>query len=249
MERYKIGLFIPCYIDQFYPQVGIATLELLEKLGQEVVYPPKQTCCGQPLANSGSEKNAMETYKHFVRNFQGFDYIVTPSGSCAYHVRRHYDILEQTEAVKKVRETTYELCEFLTDILQTDDLKIRFPHKVGIHNSCHGLRGLKLASASELVEQRYSKLRRLLEKAEGIEIVELDRNDECCGFGGTFSIFEPDISVKMGRDRIADHERNGVEIITAADMSCLMHLEGILRREKKPIQVKHIAEILNANSL
>lgn len=249
MEKHKIGLFVPCYIDMFYPQVGIATLGLLEKLGQDVVYPPEQTCCGQPLANSGSEQDALATYRNFVRNFRGFDYIVTPSGSCAYHVRHHYDMLEQTEDVKKVRETTYELCEFLTDILQIDDLKIRFPHKVGIHNSCHGLRGLKLASASELIEPRYSKLRRLLEKAEGIEIVELDRSDECCGFGGTFSVFEPDVSVKMGRDRIDDHERNGVEIITAADMSCLMHLEGIIRRQKKTIQVKHIAEILNCNVL
>jgi len=249
MEKHKIGLFIPCYIDMFYPQVGIATLELLEKLGQEVVYPVKQTCCGQPLANSGSEKEAAATYLNFVRNFQGFDYIVTPSGSCTYHVRRHFDIIEQTETVKKIRETTFELCEFLTDILQVDDLKIDFPHRVGIHNSCHGLRGLKLASASELIEQRYSKLRRLLEKAKGIEIVELDRNDECCGFGGTFSIFEPDISVKMGKERISDHERKGVEIITAVDMSCLMHLEGIIRRQKKSIQIKHIAEILNSNSL
>ena len=249
MEQYKIGLFIPCYIDIFYPQVGIATLSLLEKLGQEVRYPSKQTCCGQPLANSGSEKEAKAIYLKFVRNFQDFDYIVTPSGSCAYHVRHHYDIIEQTDAVKKVRTTIYELCEFLTDILQVDDLKIHFPHRVGIHNSCHGLRGLKLASASELIEQRYSKLHSLLEKAEGIEIVELDRNDECCGFGGTFSIFEPDVSVKMGKDRIGDHERNGVEIITAADMSCLMHLEGIIRRQKKSIQVKHIAEILNSNSL
>ena len=249
MSKYKIGLFIPCYIEMFYPQVGIATLELLEKLGQEVVYPTKQTCCGQPLANSGSEKDAIATYLNFVRNFQDFDYVVTPSGSCAYHIRSHYDILEQTETVIKVRETTLELCEFLTDILHVDDLKIRFPYKVGIHNSCHGLRGLKLASASELIEKRYSKLRRLLDKAEGIEIIELSRDDECCGFGGTFSIFEPDVSVKMGKERIKDHERNGVEIITAADMSCLMHLEGIIRRQKKSIQVKHIAEILNSNAL
>jgi L-lactate dehydrogenase complex protein LldE len=248
MKTHKIGLFIPCYIDLFYPQVGVATLEILERLRQDVFYPTEQTCCGQPLANSGSEKEAMATYRNFVRNFRGFDYIVTPSGSCAYHVRRHYDVLEQTEDVKRIRESTYELCEFLTDILQIDDLKIKFPHKVGIHNSCHGLRGLKLASASELVEQRYSKLRRLLEKAEGIEIVELDRNDECCGFGGTFSILEPDLSAKMGKDRIDDHERNGVEIITAADMSCLMHLEGIIRRQKKKIQVKHIAEILNSHN-
>ena len=244
-----IGLFIPCYIDMFYPRVGVATLELLEKLGQKVVYPSKQTCCGQPLSNSGSEKNAKAIYRNFVRNFQDFDYIVTPSGSCAYHVRYHYDIIEQTEAVKKVRESTWELCEFLTDVLKVDDLKINFSHKVGIHNSCHGLRGLKLASASELIEQRYSKVRRLLEKAEGIEIVDLDRKDECCGFGGTFSIFEPEISVKMGKERIKDHESKGVEIITAADMSCLMHLEGIIRRQKKSIKVMHIAEILNSNSL
>ncbi|KAA6330293.1 Lactate utilization protein A [termite gut metagenome] len=249
MKKYKIGLFIPCYIDMFYPQVGIATLELLEKLGQDVAYPNKQTCCGQPLANSGSEDDAKATYQHFVRNFQGFDYIVSPSGSCVYHVRHHYDILEQTREVVNVRETVYELCEFLTDIIDIDDLKIRYPHKVGIHQSCHGLRGLKLASSSERMIDSYSKIHRLLEKAEGIELIELDRKDECCGFGGTFSIFEPDVSVKMGKDRIGDHERNGAEIITAADMSCLMHLEGILRRHKKSIQVKHIAEILNTNEL
>ncbi|KAA6328401.1 Lactate utilization protein A [termite gut metagenome] len=249
MKKYKIGLFIPCYIDMFYPQVGIATLELLEKLGQDVVYPNRQTCCGQPLANSGSEDDVKATYRHFMRNFQGFDYIVSPSGSCVYHVRHHYDVLEQTREVVNVRETVYELCEFLTDILETDDLKIRYPHKVGIHQSCHGLRGLKLASSSERMIDSYSKIRRLLEKAEEIELIELGRKDECCGFGGTFSIFEPDVSVKMGRDRIGDHERNGAEIITAADMSCLMHLEGILRRQKKSIQVKHIAEILNTNAL
>jgi len=249
MKQYRIGLFIPCYIDMFYPQVGIATLELLQKLGQEVVYPDKQTCCGQPLANSGAEKDAIATYKHFVAQFRGFDYIVTPSGSCAYHVRHHFDILEQTDDVRQVRENTFELCEFLTDILQVEDLKIKFPHRVGIHQSCHGLRGLKLASASELIEQRYSKLRRLLEKAEGIELIELDRPDECCGFGGTFSIFEPDVSVKMGRDRIADHERHHAEYITSYDMSCLMHMEGIIRRQGKAIKVIHVAEILNRNSL
>ncbi|KAA6305597.1 Lactate utilization protein A, partial [termite gut metagenome] len=170
MKKYKIGLFIPCYIDMFYPQVGIATLELLEKLGQDVVYPGKQTCCGQPLANSGSEDDAKSTYRHFVRNFQGFDYIVSPSGSCVYHIRHHYDILEQTREVVNVRETVYELCEFLTDILEIDDFKIRYPHKVGIHQSCHGLRGLKLASSSERMIDSYSKIHRLLEKAEGIEL-------------------------------------------------------------------------------
>ena len=133
--------------------------------------------------------------------------------------------------------------------MKIEDLKIRFPHKVGIHQSCHGLRGLNLGVSSELVKARYSKVNRLLEKAEGIEIITLEREDECCGFGGTFSIFEPDISVKMGKERILDHERNGAEYITATDSSCLMHMEGIARRNKQNIQFKHIAEILNYSQL
>lgn len=249
MKKLKIGLFIPCYIDQFYPQVGIATLELLKKLGLDVHYPLEQTCCGQPLANSGAEKEAIPVYRNFVRNFSEFDYIVSPSGSCVYHVREHYNILEQTEDVKHVRQNTYELCEFIVDILGIDDLKIDYPRKVGVHQSCHGLRGLKLGMPSELVAERYSKVHRLLEKAEGIEIIRLDREDECCGFGGTFSVLEPEVSVKMGKDRIGDHQRNGAEIITATDMSCLMHLEGIIRRQKQGIKVLHIAEILNSNRL
>ncbi|MDO9256870.1 MAG: (Fe-S)-binding protein [Bacteroidales bacterium] len=247
MNHFKvtIGLFIPCYIDQFYPQVGIATLELLEKLGLDVGYPLLQTCCGQPMANSGCEKKAVKVYQKFVKNFSSFDYVVSPSGSCVYHVREHYNILEQTEQVKKVRQSTFELCEFLLDILKVDDLQIHFPHKVGIHQSCHGLRGLKIGTGSELVTKKQSKIHSLLAKAEGLEIVELDREDECCGFGGIFSIFHPDVSVKMGKDRVADHERHWAEYITATDMSCLMHLEGIIRRQNRPVKVKHIAEILN----
>lgn len=229
--------------------MGIATLELLQKLGLDVRYPMEQTCCGQPLANSGAEKEAIPVYKNFVRNFSGFDYVVSPSGSCVYHVREHYNILEQTQEVKQVRKNTYELCEFLVDILEVDDLKIRFLHKVGIHQSCHGLRGLHLGKPSEIIAESYSKVHRLLEKAEGIEIIRLDREDECCGFGGTFSVLEPDVSVKMGKARIQDHETNGAEIITATDMSCLMHLEGIIRRQRQPVKVMHIAEILNSNSL
>lgn len=248
-NNHNIGLFIPCYIDQFYPHVGIATLELLQKLELNVHYPLKQTCCGQPLANTGAEKEAMKSYRNFVQNFSEFDYIVAPSGSCVYHVREHYDVLEQTDEVKKVRENTFELSEFIVDVLKIEDLKISFPHTVGIHQNCHGLRGLKLGKPSEIVAENYSKVHRLLEKAEGLEIIRLDREDECCGFGGTFSIFEPDVSVKMGKARVLDHEKNGAKIITATDMSCLMHLEGIIRREKKAIKVMHIAEILNSNRL
>lgn len=245
----NIGLFIPCYIDQFYPQVGIATLELLQKLGLNIDYPLEQTCCGQPLANSGAEKKAVKTYLNFVKNFHAFDYVVSPSGSCVYHVREHYNILEQTSEVKKVRKITFELCEFILDILNIDDLKIEYPHKVGIHQSCHGLRGLKLGRSSELVAERFSKVHRLLSKANGIEIINLEREDECCGFGGTFSVFQPDVSISMGKDRLNDHLRNGVEIITATDMSCLMHLEGISRRQKHNLKSVHIAEILNSNRL
>ena len=249
VSRSNIGLFIPCYIDQFYPKVGIATLELLEKLGLDVYYPSEQTCCGQPLANSGAEDKAIKTYNNFVRIFSKFDYIVSPSGSCVYHVRENYNILPQTDEVRKVRQNTFELCEFIVDILKTDDLKIDFPHKVGVHQSCHGLRGLKLATPSELIVEHYSKVHRLLKKAKGIEIINLDREDECCGFGGTFSIFQPDISVKMGKDRLDDHRRNGAEVITATDMSCLMHLEGIARRQNREVRFLHIAEILNSNRL
>ena len=245
----RIGLFIPCYIDQFYPHVGIATLKLLQKLGLDVYYSLKQTCCGQPLANSGAEKEAIKTYKNFVRNFSGFDYVISPSGSCVYHVREHYDIIEQTEDVKKVRENTYELCEFLVDVLKVTDLGSSFPKKVGLHQSCHGLRGLKLGTSSEIISERNSKVLQLLKDVKGIELINLDREDECCGFGGTFSIFEPDVSVKMGKARILDHQTNSAEVITATDMSCLMHLEGIIRREDKNIRVMHIAEILNSSNL
>ncbi|MCB9286920.1 MAG: (Fe-S)-binding protein [Lewinellaceae bacterium] len=245
----KVGLFIPCYIDQFYPQVGISTLELLEKLGCEVEYPTGQACCGQPMANTGCEEDAVAAYHHFVELFQTYEYIVAPSGSCVYHVRKHYDIIGQTEEVRKVRKNTLDLSEFLLDILKIKSLDSRFPHKVGLHQSCHGLRGLRLGTGSERVLESSSKLDTLLRMVDGLELVELTRADECCGFGGTFAINEPAISAKMGKDRIADHESKGVEVITAGDMSCLMHLEGILRRQNKGMKVKHIAEILNGTQL
>ena len=250
-EPLSLALFVPCYIDTFYPQVGIATLEILEKLGCRITVPPHQTCCGQPMANSGTERTGDATHRLFVENFKDFDYIVTPSASCAGHVRHHFNKIEQTPATRRVRANTYELCEFLTDILDVDvatDLGSRFPHKVGLHQSCHGLRVLGLGTPSELVAQPHSKVRHLLNGVSGLELIELDRVDECCGFGGTFSVFEPDISAQMGNDRVADHERHGAQYITATDTSCLMHLEGILRRKNKAIQIRHIAEILNSTS-
>ena len=243
----KVALFIPCYIDQFYPRVGIATLRLLERLGCTVTYPPGQTCCGQPMANSGCEGDALASYRHFVETFAGYEYIVAPSGSCTYHVRHHYDRLEQTPEVTAVRERTLDLAEFLLDVLQITALPARFPHRVGLHMSCHGLRGLRLGSGSERREAPFSKLEQLLRMVDGLELVELDRADECCGFGGTFAVNEAAISVKMGKDRIRDHLRHGAEVITAGDMSCLMHLEGIARRRNDPVRILHLAEILNSN--
>lgn len=236
----KIGLFVPCYVEQFYPSAAIASLQLLEKLGVEVEYPLNQTCCGQPMANSGCEAYGKGTSALFVKNFSKFQYIVSPSGSCVLHVKEH--VLKENPDGPKV----YELCEFLTDVLKISNINATFPYKVGLHESCHGLRGLRLGSASELVETKYSKPKSLLEKVKGIELVPLNRGDECCGFGGTFAVSEEALSVRMGIDRINDHVTHGAEVITATDLSCLMHLEGLLKRQNSPVKVKHIAEILNA---
>ncbi len=243
----KVGLFIPCYINQLYPQVGQATLELLEKLNVEVVYPSGQTCCGQPMANSGYESESVGTYHHFVNNFKDFDYIVTPSGSCAYHVKKHYDIIPQTDDVTGVRNHVYELCDFLLNVLKIENLDASFPRKVGVHKSCHGLRGLRLGSCSERVTPEYSYIEEVLKKVNGVELMPVQRGDECCGFGGTFAVAEEAVSVKMGKDKIKDHLESGVEVITATDTSCLMHLEGLVNRNKQPLKILHVAEILNSN--
>ena len=243
----KVGLFIPCYINQLYPQVGKATLELLEKLKVNVAYPSGQTCCGQPMANSGYEYESVGACNNFVDNFKDFDYIVTPSGSCAYHVKKHYNIIPQTDDVTKVRNNVYELCDFILNILKVKDLGASFPFKVGVHKSCHGLRGLRLGSCSEVVGPRFSYIEELLQEVKGVELMPVKRSDECCGFGGTFAVTEEAISVKMGKDKIKDHLESGVEVMTATDTSCLMHLEGLVNRNQQPLKILHIAEILNSS--
>ena len=236
----------PVTFDAFFPEVGIATLELLERFGHEVVYPPNQTCCGQPMANSGFNADCAATEALFVRNFSGFDYVVAPSGSCVHHIRDNFDAIEQTDAVREVRSRTYELVEFLHDIQQVDALPwARFPHRVGLHNSCGTLRRLNHAHASELHEPFYSKPMDLLSKVVGIEFVMPERPDECCGFGGTFSVFEETVSAKMGYDKVRDHARAGAEYIVSADTSCLMHQKGCAERIGVPIKFIHIAQILN----
>jgi len=249
MVEGKVGLFIPCYIDQFYPQVGIATLELLEKLGCDVHYPANQTCCGQPTDNSGYAKENAAIDELFVDNFSGYDYIVCPSGSCSLHIKDHLHSAQHPEQATTVRQRTYELVEFLTDVLKIKNLETSFPHKVGYHASCHGLRGLRLGSSTERNVAPFSKSEDLLKMVKNIELVNLDMTTECCGFGGTFAVLEEALSVKMGKDRVADHLRHEAEVITGNDMSCLMHMEGIINRNGLPIKVKHIAEILNGTAL
>ena len=242
----RIALFIPCYIDVFFPEVGVATLELLERLGCDVDYPFDQTCCGQPMANSGCQAEAAATERLFAKNFAGYEYVVGPSGSCVNHVRSKFEAVEQTEAVRQVRRRTYELVEFLHDILEVREFPwASFPHRVGYHNGCGSLRGLGHASTTELAMQPFSKPLDLLRGVAGIEFVDPARPDECCGFGGTFSVFEEAVSVKTGQDKVADHAQAGAEYIVSADTSCLMHQKGCAERAGASMKFIHIAQVLN----
>ncbi|MDR1919623.1 MAG: (Fe-S)-binding protein [Tannerellaceae bacterium] len=233
----KIGLFIPCYVNAIYPEVGVAMYRLLDALNLEIDYPSNQTCCGQPMANAGFERDAARLAEHFGQLFGGYDCIVAPSASCVAFVRNSYG------ANLKI----YDLCEFLHDILAIDRLPARFPHKVSVHNSCHGVRELGLSAPSERNVPRFSKIKNLLSLVEGIEVYEPLKVDECCGFGGMFSIEESAVSVCMGRDKLKDHLATGAEFITGADSSCLMHLQGIARRENLPLKFIHIAQILSSH--
>ena len=241
----KIGLFVPCYVDQFYPKVAIATYELLQKLGCDVSFPMKQTCCGQPMANSGYEHLSKDCDANFIANFAEFDYVVSPSGSCTLHVKEHLQDENNAQLATQIRKRVYELTEFITDILKIETIEGNFPHRVGLHQSCHGQRMLHLSQMSELNAPFFSKPEQLLRGIKGLELVSLSKKDECCGFGGTFCVTEEAISAKMGQDRVKDHENQQVEYITGYDMSCLMHLEGTLKRQKSPIKIIHIAQILN----
>lgn len=243
----SVALFVPCYIDQFYPDVAVATLELLERLGLDVDYPAGQTCCGQPMANTGCTDQSAPLARRLVDLLADYDHIVCPSGSCTAMIRHHYaDYFKPGDAkFEKVRGSTYELCEFLTDVVKVGPLGTPFPHRVSIHQSCHGLRELRLASSSETRHPDVrDKMRDLLQGLEGISWATAQRSDECCGFGGTFAVNEADVSVAMGRDRIADHVAAGSEVMVAGDMSCLMHLQGLIRRSGTPLHVMHIAQVL-----
>mgnify|MGYP001147307910 CR=1 FL=1 len=240
----RVGLFIPCYIDHLFPDVGFATIEVLEKHGVEIDFPRQQTCCGQPMANTGCQEDTRPLALKFFEIFKDYSYVVCPSGSCVSMVRHHYDdYLAGRPGFEELKRKTFELCEFLTDVLKVERIAGKFPHRVGLHNSCHGHRALRLGQPSEIVAPPFNKVRQLLSSLEGIQLTELSRPDECCGFGGTFAVNEEAVSTRMGLDRLSDHEQAGTQVLTAADMSCLMHLDGLIRRHRKGIHVMHVAQI------
>lgn len=242
----KIGLFIPCYVDQFYPQVGLATVELLESIpGVEIDYPEDQTCCGQPMANTGCLDDTRPLAEKFVNIFGDYDHVVSPSGSCVSMVRNHYQgFFHNHRRYEQMKTRVWELCEFLTDVVKLDHFEHPFPYRVGLHRSCHGLRELRLDACSERPLEQTSKVRSLLAKVPEVELLDLKRPDECCGFGGTFAVAEEGVSVMMGLDRVQDHVDAGAQVMTATDASCLMHLEGLIKRRGIDLKCMHVAEIL-----
>ena len=243
----KIALFIPCLVNQLMPQVAIATLELLEKLGHQVVLPKGQTCCGQPMTNSGCFNEARSTVMKLLNAFKGVecDAIVCPAASCLVAAKENFHEFDNSPEAQAVINKLYELTEFLHDVAPVEAFTRAFPHKVSMQMSCHGLRMLTLARATETMAPGYNKLEALLNKVPEIEVVYPEPHDECCGFGGTFAMDEGAVSAKMGKDKASAHANTGAQYVVGYDPSCLMHLDGMIRRLQLPIETRHLAQILN----
>jgi len=231
-----VALFIPCYIDQFYPRVAEATAKLLTKCGVPIVYPEGQTCCGQPAFNSGYWEESKRVIHHFCDTFEGHRWIVTPSGSCAAMCRVFFGHVDPDERIVGIGRRVFELTEFLVDVLGVTDTGATYPRKVTMHVGCHTRRELGV------VEQPLALLRGIRE----MTYCELPEMSDCCGFGGTFSVKMPEMSLSMGRAKVENIVRSGAEVVVSPDTSCLMHVAGIMQRteEAKHIEVKHIAELL-----
>jgi L-lactate dehydrogenase complex protein LldE len=237
----RIALFVTCLADTFYPEVGRATVSLLERLGHEVVFPPEQTCCGQMHTNTGYQRDAAPLVRHFVETFTGYDAVVAPSGSCVGSVRhqhamvaRDVDDPELARRAESVAARTYELSELLVDVLGVEDVGAYFPHRVTYHPTCHSLRVLRVGD----------KPLRLLRNVRGLELVELPDADQCCGFGGTFAVKNAEVSTAMLADKMQAVRSTRAEICTAGDSSCLMHIGGGLSRLRTGVGTMHLAEIL-----
>jgi L-lactate dehydrogenase complex protein LldE len=219
----RVALFVTCLGDTLFPEAGRATVAVLERLGHEVAFPAEQTCCGQMHLNSGYPAEADRLARRFERVFAGLDAVVSPSASCAGVLREHYGLAN-----------VHELSRFVVEELGTDDVGARFPHRVTYHATCHSLRTAHVGDAPY----------RLLRRVDGLELVELRRAEECCGFGGTFAIKNADTSSAMLADKCDDIEATGAEFCTALDPSCLMHVGGGLSRRSSGVRPIHLAEIL-----
>jgi L-lactate dehydrogenase complex protein LldE len=237
----RIALFVTCLADAMFPQVGQATVRLLERLGHEVVFPTEQTCCGQMHVNTGYQREALPLVERYVRTFEPYDVIVAPSGSCVGSVRHQHSLIASrfgsprlAEEAEQLGERTYELSELLVDVLGLTDVGAFFPHRVTYHPTCHSLRMLRVGD----------KPLQLLRQVAGIRLVELPAADQCCGFGGTFAIKNADTSTAMLADKMRNVLDTGAEFCTAGDSSCLMHIGGGLSRLRSGTSTLHLAEIL-----
>src|SRR6476469_10621108 len=239
----RVALMVTCVNDAMFPETGKAVVRLLRRLGVDVEFPQAQTCCAQPMVNTGYLDAAVPVVRTFVDAFAGDDAVVTPSGSCAGSARHQHPIVARRSgdagleaAVAEVAPTVYELSEFLVDVLGVTDVGASFPHRVTYHPTCHSLRLLGVGD----------RPRRLLQAVRGLTLVDLPGADECCGFGGTFAVKNADVSVAMGSDKVRHVRETGAEVLVAGDNSCLMHMGGLLTRQRGGVRTMHLAEVLAA---
>ncbi len=237
--RPRVALFVTCLVDLHRPSVGFAAIKLLEDAGCLVEVPLAQTCCGQPAYNSGDRATAQDLARSVIEAFQGFDYVVVPSGSCGGMIAHHFPALFQDDPnllarAEALGNRTYELVQFLTEIMKVDHVQAAYPGRVTYHDSCSGLRELGIKAQP----------RTLLASVEGLDLVEMTDPEVCCGFGGTFCVKYPEISTRMVSDKTADIVATGADTVLAGDLGCLLNMAGRLSREGHPVRVRHIAEIL-----
>jgi L-lactate dehydrogenase complex protein LldE len=235
----RVGLFVTCLVDLFRPTVGFAAVKLLEQAGCMVEVPAVQTCCGQPAYNSGDRADARAIAAQVIAAFEPYDFVVAPSGSCAGMLRQHYPALFADDSAMQARAAamasrTYELISFLTDVRGLSRVAAAYAGTVTYHDSCSGLRELGVKQQP----------RRLLASVEGLKLVELPGAEICCGFGGAFCVKYGEISDKIVGEKTADIARTGSDTLLAGDLGCLLNMAGKLRREERPIHVRHVAEVL-----
>lgn len=234
----RVQLFIPCFVDQLYPQTAFNMVKVLEKACCEVAYNPNQTCCGQPAFNAGFNNESKAVATKFLKDFDNEDYIISPSASCTGFVRNYYPKLFDNSAahndVKKLGKRAYEFTEFLTDVLKIDNFGAVMNAKATYHDSCAALRECKIKAGP----------RKLLSHVKGLELIEMHDNETCCGFGGTFAVKFDGISTAMADQKLTNAMATGASHIISTDLSCLMQLDGIIKNKNLPIQTIHIADVL-----